>query len=233
MNWLPRLVPLLFLGACVPPPSTSDLASEASIAFSVPGGSVTLSSVMWTISQGTTIVAAGTIDTRMPNAQPSFDALVPVGTGYTISLTGTASNGAACSGSSNFDVVGGVTTDISLALTCVTQTVTTSGAVDVKTVVSSESCPDLTGYDVSPTTQNVGQQIDVTSVVATDADGDTLTYAWTESGGPGALTIVNPSTTMPSVTCAAAGAVTLVLGVSDNHTPTGCTVTQTVNIDCL
>lgn len=233
MRSLPKFAALLLLSGCVAPPSRSDVAGQSSVAFSIPASSLTLSSVTWTISQGTTIVATGTIDTRMPNADPSFSALVPVGTGYTISLTGTASNGAACSGSSNFDVVAGTTAHVSLAFVCVAQTVSTSGAVDVQTVVSAESCPLLTGYDVSPTTQNVGQQIDVTGVAATDADGDTLTYAWSQSGGPGVLTIANATTTTPTVVCAAAGAVTLVLGVNDNHTPTGCIVTQSFSINCF
>lgn len=191
-----------------------------------------LASVMWTISQGTTIVAMGDIDTRMPNAQPSFDALIPVGIGYTVSLTATASNGALCSGSLNFDVVAGTTANLSLALTCVADTVSASGVVDVQTVASTESCPILSGYDVSPTTQDVGQQIDVTGVVATDADGDTLTYSWSQNGGPGVLMIANSATTTPTVTCFAGGAVTLVLSVNDNHTPTGCIVTESFSIHC-
>lgn len=233
MRSLPKLAALLVLSGCVAPPSRSDLSSESSVAFSIPASSLTLPSVTWTISQGTTIVATGTIDTRMPNADPSFSALVPVGTGYTVSLTGTASNGATCSGSSTFDVATGAVAHVSLALVCVGQTVSASGAVDVQTVVSAESCPLLTGYDVSPTTQNVGQQIAVAGVAATDADGDTLTYAWSQSGGPGVLTIANPTTTTPTVACSAAGAVTLVLGVNDNHTPTGCIVTQSFSINCL
>ena len=233
MRSLPKLAALLFFGACVSPPSGSDFSSESSVAFSIPASNLTLSSVTWTVSQGTTIVATGTIDTRMPNAAPSFSALVPVGTGYTVSLTGTASNGATCSGSSDFDVVAGSIAEVSLALTCVTETVAASGAVDVQAVVSAESCPTLTGYGVSPTTQNVGGKIDVTGVAATDANGDTLTYTWTQSGGPGALMIANAETTMPTVVCSAAGAVTLVLGVNDNHTPTGCIVTQSLTINCL
>jgi hypothetical protein len=229
MKWLAAL---LLFSACVSPPATSDSSSKASIAFNIPGGNVTLASVTWTISQGSSIIAMGTIDARMPNAQPSFDAQVPVGTGYIVSLTATASNGATCSGSSRFDVTADSTSDVSLALTCVQPTASASGAVDLQTVVSSESCPVLTGFDVSPTTQNVGQPITVAGVMATDAEGDTLTYAWSQSGGPGALTIANPATTTPTISCAAAGAVTLVLSVNDNHTPTGCIITESFKINC-
>jgi hypothetical protein len=227
------LAALLLFSACVSPPAPSDSSGKASIAFNIPGGNVTLASATWTISQGTSVIATGTIDASMPTALPSFDTVVPVGTGYTVSLTATASNGAVCSGSSEFDVKAGSTADVSLTLTCVAPTVSASGAINLQTVVSSESCPVLTGFDVSPSTQRVGQQIAVAGVMAMDAEGDTLTYAWSQSGGPGALTIANPATTIPTVTCAAAGAVTLVLSVNDNHTPTGCIITQSIPINCL
>jgi hypothetical protein len=233
MRSLRKLTLLLCLSACNSGANTADFSGTVDIAFNIPGSTLTISSVMWTITQGTTAIGSGTINTGAPGAKPSFDTLIPAGTGYVVALTGMASNGSTCSGSTGFVVTAGATTPVSLTLSCVAQTASTSGAVDVQTVVSIDSCPVVTGYNISPTTQTVGQAIEVTGVVATDADSDTLSYGWSQSGGPGALAIGSPATTTPTVTCATAGTVTLVLSVSDNHTPTGCSITQDFSITCL
>jgi hypothetical protein len=149
-------------------------------------------------------------------------------------MTATTSTGATCSGTSApFDVVVGQTAKIPVTITC--GTVVPDGGIGTVvvtgTLVPGDNCPALVSWSISPQqTAANGGTIDV-SASASDADvSDTLTYAWAATAG----TFTSGSTASTQYTCGAAGTQTLSLTISDNHTPTPCTINVMFPpIDCM
>ena len=75
-------------------------------------------------------------------------------------------------------------------------------------------CPQVI-FLASPDHVAVGRPI-VLTAIATDKDGDQLTYVWTATSG----SFSNPSSTTPTFDCARNGDVTITLTVSDGLCPT-------------
>jgi hypothetical protein len=108
-----------------------------------------------------------------------------------------------------------------------------TGAAPVTVQAFVNTAPTLTGPSASVTTVN--EQLSLTlSSSATDPDGDTLTYAWTQTspaspmGTFSSASVANPTWTAPDVT--ANGTYTLSVTVSDGQ---GGTATGTIDISVL
>jgi hypothetical protein len=234
---LATLLPALLAAGCHDMPATASgpigPTGHVDIALLLPGG-VTVSSVSWKVFSSTSaVLASGAINTTNPNATPTVSIGLPPGTGDTVSMTTTTSNGAACSGTSApFNVVTNQTIHAPVTITCGTVAVDGGiGTVVVTgTIVPGDNCPALTSWSISPQqTAANGGTIDV-SATASDPDvGDTLTYNWSATAGTFASNTMSSTT----YTCGAAGTETLSLAVSDNHTPTPCVINVMFpTVDC-
>lgn len=144
---------------------------------------------------------------------------LPEGTGYTVTISAESDDGlTTCEGSSTFDIVANSTTNVSVAMQC--RTVGKTGSVGVEGTFN--NCPVVTSVIGVPLTVAIGNSISVSST-ASDADGDMLTYDW--SDGSSSFS----SGANGSYQCSTIGAVTLTLTVSDNE----CDTTATVNGKCV
>jgi hypothetical protein len=199
-------------------------------------GGETISSVSWTIKQGTTTVLTGTY--TVPTAATSisfFIPNVPAGSGYTISLTAVSTDGTVtCAGTSApFTVTAQATTDVNVFLACNT----TGSALDAGGVLVNGTpvdCATWTSAAVNPSSAATGGTVTLTaSAVAPNPSG--ITYSWTAAGGG---TVATPTQATTTFTCpATAGTVTLTLNVGDGTLPTGATCpaaasTTTLTVTC-
>ncbi len=149
----------------------------------VPVSGVTLNTVHYIVSNGATpavTVSEGDLPTPGTASTFSFGLPLPVGTGYTISLSAASAetgDDITCAGSFGpFAVTPNSSTAFTLTLTCKDNTNgTIVGGIDVKT----DACPRLVfDYAVaSPSSADVGKQIAL-ATKAHDLDGKTVTYAW-------------------------------------------------------
>ena len=126
--------------------SSTKTPDTGSVKFDLTTGGLTISQVSYTVNQGAAVVTTGAINVSDPNATVSLSLVLPVGTGYTISLSATAQPGSvACLGTSAaFNIVANQTTAVpALTLTCGTTgtgpsqtgSATISANVDRKSVV--------------------------------------------------------------------------------------------------
>lgn len=125
-----------------------------------------------------------------------------------------------CEGASEFDVVGGASTSVSVRLDC--QGDSRTGGVAVAGTFN--SCAVVDVVTVAPTRAVVGDDIHVTAS-AGDADGDGVRHTWTASEGR----FADPSAAQTSYRCEEAGDHTLTLQVSDG----ACGDTVSAQITCV
>ncbi len=167
-------------------PSTGTAAvgdgHEGNVGLSlVPVSGVTLNSVHYTVSNGGPLpVSEGDLPTVGTASTFSFGLPLPVGTGYTISLSAASAetgDDITCAGSYGpFAVTPNSSTAFTLTLTCKDNSNgSIVGGIDVKT----DACPRLVfDYAVAtPSAANVGGTIAV-GTKAHDLDGKTVSYAW-------------------------------------------------------
>ena len=114
-------------------------------------------------------------------------------------------------------------------------TYATSGTFTVTLTVSDGDTPPGSGQSMAqvvvnalptanaagPYTDQEGTAVALSNATASDADGDSLTYAWSIAGGPAdaVCTFSSTTTLQPSVTCNDEGTYTLTLSVSDGVNP--------------
>jgi hypothetical protein len=148
---------------------------------------------------------------------------LPIGTGYQIDVSATASDGVtSCDGSATFDVVGDPTT-VSVHLTCAIPTgdVQVSGSVNV--------CPVLDGVNVVPMKAQIGGAISLAAAAHDPDNGPSpLTFAWQING---AQLSNHPEPTL-SFTCTAEGTNVVQVTVSDGDPNPACADTATVTLTC-
>jgi hypothetical protein len=87
------------------------------------------------------------------------------------------------------------------------------------------SCPQITATVATPSLARLGETMEVASTV-TDADGDSLTYAWSVSSGD--LSSLSDATT--TYTCTRLGKARIRLLVTDGHD--GCQQSFDVDVNC-
>jgi hypothetical protein len=171
-----------------------------------PVAGITVNTVHYIVSQGATVVTQGDLPTPGTASTFSFGLPLPVGTGYTISLSGSAVESATttCVGSFGpFNVTANTSLQLKMVLTC---TDASTGSINGGVTVQTDSCPHLiVDYVVAtPSTANAPGGTIAALGSAHDTDGKPITYAWTigdTSVGAFAPANANNST----FTCAGAG----------------------------
>lgn len=169
-------------------PSESSSANDGSIGSIglklVPVSGVTINSVNYVVT-GTpaipgTALPSGVLPTPGTDKTFNFGVQVPVGTGYTLSLTAASAetgDDVTCTGAVGpFNIAPNTPTNIAVTLTCRdNSTGQFIASVDVKT----DACPRLVAdYVVAiPAAQDVGKNIAV-NALGHDLDGKTVKYAW-------------------------------------------------------
>jgi hypothetical protein len=153
---------------------------------------------------------------------------LPIATGYSISLTATATNNSACSGSANFAIANNTVTTISMPLTCAGITTTdpdNNGDLRVNVaveVVNGVACPVVTGITALPLETAVGSNIQLEGFTSQSSG---VTVAWSGSGG----TFSSATTAATAFTCGTGGDHDLSFAVSK----AGCTTNSySVPVTC-
>lgn len=151
---------------------------------------------------------------------------IPAGTGYTITMTGTASDTTTvCMGTTKFDAVLNVTTPVKVHLIC--REKPSKAIVSVSTTAN--VCPVIDTATASPSSLAVGYSVALTATAHDrDAAPSPLTYRWTTTSG----TLNNATAQDTSLTCVFVGIANITLTVSDGDTSAGCADTKTFSITC-
>jgi hypothetical protein len=184
------------------------------LAVSAPGG-ITVNEVSYVITGPTS--ESGTVDVSGANNAISFVVGgLAQGSGYTITLSATDTQGDLCTSVPiSFDVSFQQTTQVATNLVCTvgdggyTLADSGTGAVQVGATVTTAmnpttTCPTISSFSVSPAEAVVGWPMSVS--VSTLPGGAAVTYSTvaTDDAGTGAATIV-PSATGATLTCTAPG----------------------------
>jgi len=187
------------------------------------GAGVDVDLVNYTITGNGITPITGTIDVSDPGSTVSAIIFgIPAGSGYTINMTATSSDGAvSCAGSNTFSVTAGQQTLVGVDLQCTTGD--NNGGINVDGTFN--QCPVIARYTVAPAVASVPSGRIFLTAGATDTDDTTLTYNWTATAG----TIAAANAANTFLTCTTAGnPVTLTLTVTDGT----CTDTASVNVRC-
>jgi uncharacterized protein YjiK len=200
------------------------------MSLTIPGGEQ-VNAIQWTITGpngASTVVKSGTVNVQNSAAVSFQVGGIPVGGGYTVTLSGSSTDGSvSCLGSSGFAVMTRATTNVSVVLVCnAAASEAGSSAIHGQTY----DCPFVNGLSAAPAETTVGHSVTV-SGSAIGPNPAALTYAWSAPSG----SFDTPAAAQANYTCAAAGPVTLTLTASDGAVPDGgsCTGnTQSVQVQC-
>jgi len=205
------------------PEVASDAVGTVGLALT-PVAGVTLNTFSYTIVGPGSFTRSGTVDVTHSTTLSTVVGGLPVGNGYTVTISATSTDAATlCGGSAAFGVSAGTTSQVSVHLQC--RQGDKTGSVFINGVLN--ACPSIDGIDASPAEALVGSPIALFGR-ASDADHapDSIAYRWTASSG----NLSNGTTATPTFTCTAGGPVTLTLTASDGDcsesltTSVGCTV---------
>ena len=205
------------------------LAKEATgsvgVALTLADGT-TLSSATYTIAGPGGFTKTGPIDLQSATTLSATIGGLPAGTGYTITITATATDGSTtCSGSQGFAVTAHATTAVTVALDC--HEAPTKGSVLVNGVVN--VCPVADGISAAPASVAVGGTIALDAAAHDSDNGPSpLSYHWTASSG----TLASASARSTTFTCTQAGTFTVTLGVSDGDPSASCADSVAVTVNC-
>jgi hypothetical protein len=187
---------------------------------------LTLDEVSYAITGPLGFTTTGSIDVSNSTTVSAVISGLPAGTGYSITLTGTTTDGSTtCSGSATFDVASHETTVATLGLSC--HQAATNGSVQINGTIN--VCPVADGVSASPAEVAVGSSIAL-SASAHDSDNgpSPLAYSWTVSSG----TLSDPASVAPTFTCSAPGVVTISVSVSDGDPAPDCADVATATVTC-
>jgi alpha-tubulin suppressor-like RCC1 family protein len=179
---------------------------------------VSVSALAWTIT-GPSGPYSGTVQV---GAVPSVEFVtggIPAGGPYTLTLSGSDSAGEPCSGSGRFDVAPGVTSEVSLVVSCVLPTdagvpadveIEDGGDGGLTYVSTSYNCPAVASVAASPSRAEVGEavQLEATTTQTPGGAPGTPTFAWSVDP-PGAGVFTDDGGASPVFQCAEPGSVTV------------------------
>ncbi|HEY2902499.1 MAG TPA: alkaline phosphatase family protein [Polyangia bacterium] len=204
---------------------TGDVAGSIGAQLQLEPG-INLDSVSYTITGPGGFSRTGTLSLQNSTTLSAVISALPAGNGYTITISGTASDGVTtCLGTAMFNVVAHQTTPVAIHLTC--HEGARSGSVALTGTVN--ICPAIDGLGASPAELLVGASTMLTGAAHdTDHGPSALTYAWTADSG----TLSDATVANPTFTCTAAGTAHLTLTVSDGDPAAGCADTSTVAVTC-
>jgi phospholipase C len=207
------------------PLTPSDDQNSGSIGLLLVGGG-SIASFGYTITGPAGFSRAGTIDVSSSSKLAAIVGGLPVGAGYTLTVTGTSGDGTTnCSGTASFAVAAGATTAVALTLDCHQPAKT--GGVSVTGTIN--ICPTLTSLAASPDEILAGSSTSV-SAAASDPDNAPapLAFKWAASSG----TFSDATSASPTFTCTAPGTSTLTVTVSDGDASAGCAATGSLTVTC-
>jgi len=184
--------------------------------LTLPGGE-TINTIGWTVTGpngATTVVQTGTVNVQN-SLSVSFEISgIPAGSSYSISLSGTSSDGTVtCAGAVTFSVAARMTTTVADLLQC-NPTASEAGSLSVNGVPY--SCAILNGISALPAETMVGHSVAV-SATATGANPSGLTYAWSAPSG----FFDSPNAASANFSCTTVGPVTVTMVVGDGPVPDG------------
>ena len=209
--------------ACFGPPRSASPEDAGIIRAAVqlaPG--TTLDTVSYAIAGPGGFARAGDVDVSRSQTISFTVGGIPAGEGYSVSITGTASDRTtSCSGSATFAVTPRMTTALSVKIQCREQPRT--GSVQINGTVN--VCPVVDGVSASPGEVIVGSSSGL-AATAHDADGRpaAIAYSWVATSGM----LAGATTAAPTLLCTAAGTSTVTLTISDGD----CSDTSTVTVVC-
>jgi hypothetical protein len=229
MRSLARLCPWLFLGAalasggCVdetqPAGATGEVgAAELGVVL---GPGLGINNLSYSLTGPSSFSRMGTFNVASSTTFTATIGGLPAGSGYAITVTGTATdNQTTCGGNATFAITAGTTTPVTLHLLCREPTRTGS----VKISGGFNICPVVDGVSANPAEVAVGSSLALAATAHdTDSAPGALAYQWTTTAG----TITGTGGNV-SFSCTAPGAVTVTLTVTD----TDCTDTAMIAIMC-
>lgn len=201
-------------GSGTPQGATGSVGLE----LTLPGGQQ-LNAVTYTITGPNgafTIVQSNTVNVANSQSIAFVVGNIPAGSGYSIALSGTTSDGTtACSGSASFSVAARVTTTVSVLLQCTQQP---SEAGSVLVTANTINCATWNSVTAVPSSANVGTSVTV-SASAIAPNPAAISYAWSAPAGTGTFSNATAQTTQ--FICAAAGTATLTVTMSDADADAG------------
>ena len=199
-------------------------AGEIGLNLSVAG--VSLNSANYVIIGPAAYTKSGAINLANSTTLSAVIGGIPVGNGYSITISATASDGStSCAGSASFNVLAHSTSVVPIHLACRqtsrTGSVMLSGTVNV--------CPVVDAVSANPSEVLVGSSLAV-SAVAHDADAApaALSYHWSASSG----SFSDAASATPSFKCSVPGSVTLTVSASDGDANPTCADTSSVQVKC-
>ncbi|HXX66506.1 MAG TPA: alkaline phosphatase family protein [Polyangiaceae bacterium] len=198
--------------------------------LTLPGGEQ-LNTVTWTITGpngASTVVQTGTVNVANSLSVSFVVGNLPAGSGYSISLTGTTTDGVTtCAGSTTFSVAARAQATVSVLLQC-TQPATEAGSAFIN--ANTVNCATWNSVSAVPSTAIVGASVTVSaSAVAPNPSG--ISYAWSLVSGTGTFSSATSQTTQ--FTCGAAGTATLQVTMSDSDAGScGSLASTTLQIAC-
>jgi arylsulfatase A-like enzyme len=203
------------LQSCASEPLDSDGAEQAGslgVRLEVAPG-VTLSTVAYTIT-GNGFVKKGSIDTSGAPTISGRIGGIPAGTGYTLTLTATSTEGVTTfTGSATFDVTAGRTTSVDIHL----RAAGTRGKGSVSVNGTLNVGPVIDELTVTPLTVEVGSRITLTGLGSdVDYGPAALTYYWSTTGG----VIDDPLQPNATLTSESPGTFTVKLTIADGDAST-------------
>ncbi len=211
----------------------ADRSGTVGLELTLPGGQQ-VATVTWAITGpngASTPVKNGSIKVQNSQSIAFLVGGIPAGTGYSITLSATTTDGnTTCVGSATFAVTARATTNVSVLLQCMA-TGSEAGAAFV--TATTVNCATLNSVSALPASALVGSAVAVSaSAVAPDPSG--ITYAWSATSG----SFDTPNAANANFTCAAAGTATLTVTVGDGADSGSCggssattTVTCTGHVD--
>jgi hypothetical protein len=219
----------LYAGACTSATRNSpgtDQSGSGSVEIALQAGGATINTVNYMITGPASFSQNGTIDVSHSSTLSAVLGPFAAGGPYTITLTGTSTDGSeSCAGSANFTVTAGQTIQVTVPVDC--HQAPHTGSVLVNGVLN--VCPVIDGVSATPNEVFVGGSVSL-SATAHDADNgpSPLTVAWTATAG----TFTDASSPSTRFVCTTAGTATLTLTVSDGDSAAGCPATSTVTVTC-
>jgi hypothetical protein len=187
------------------------------------GASVSVAT--YAISGPNDFASAGTVPVGDTADVPVVVSHLPVGQGYELAVSATASDGlTVCEGSTTFDVTDGAAT---LSLIAHLECAVPSGELDFQAIVN--ICPVLDGLSASPSSLNLGGMSRLV-VAAHDSDSGPapIAYSWSLNG----VKLPRQSAPTLSFSCSSLGEVTIAALVSDSDPNPSCADSSSIKVTC-
>ena len=201
----------------------SETAGTIGLSLQLSGG-IVLDSQNYVITGPNGFSKSGSIDLSAASAYSAVIGGIPAGTGYSITLSGNASDGTtSCNGSASFDVTARTTTQVTVAISC--HQAAKTGSVLVQGAVN--TCPVIDGLSASPSSVFLGATLALSgSAHDADAAPSALSLTWSASSG----VLGNTASANPTFTCTVPGPATITLSAGDGDA--ACGDTQSVVVNC-